>query len=496
MPSSENSYDLLAQPWVPVIGSDGKARRVGLIELMQQSAAFRAFAGSPPVRVALLRLAVAVFRDALGCGEVTKEAWRRWWQAEEVPVQVVDYLDRHRGRFDLFDTARPFLQDASLRGDRTAVRSVAELAPHLPTGNNATLLHRTTDLNGSNPASFSTADAACWLVSLHAHARPGITASRDAAPPGRVSGRAGALLGRLLAVPDCENLAHTLLLNLPRAERDPRDVPGYLAAAAVRDGEQARGPVSLLTWTSRHVLLLPDTPGRITAVKVAADESIDPLVPRETQASYDPHLLATPAARVVNGWALAPATLARTPLADAAAVSRHLAAPAPGSVLPIATALANEHRQVRMSVYGLAVESTAKFIDWTVTTIPCLGREGIVEAIAAAQLAADAAGAAAAALAWVEDRTAHPTSSCGSAIRERAAAAVWQYLDAPGRELLNRLSERHATGAEKTRWHQLCAQAARTVIDSMSYPHAHTLVGVRANTRLEHALASSLGNAE
>ncbi|HEU5425362.1 MAG TPA: type I-E CRISPR-associated protein Cse1/CasA [Actinocrinis sp.] len=495
MSPSENSYDLLTRAWIPVIGADGKTRRVGLIELMREAAGLRAFAGAPPVRIALLRLALAVFRDALGSDAIEESVWRRWWRAEEVPAEVADYLDRHRGRFDLFDTARPFLQDPALRGDRTAVRSVAELAPHLPTGNNATLLHQTTDLDGANPASFSVADAACWLVSLHAHSRPGMTSTRDATPPGRLSGRAGPLLGRLLAVPDCENLARTLLLNLPRAARDPHDVPGYLAATPVRDGAQARGPVSLLTWTSRHVLLQLDTPDRVSAVKVAADRDVDPLVPRESQASYDPHLLASPAAKVVNGWTLAVATLGRTPLADAAAVNKHLASPAPGSLLPLAAAIAAEHRYVRMSVYGLAVESTAKFVDWTVTNIPCAGREGIAEAVAAAQLAADAAAAAAGALALVEDRAAHPSSTSGSAIREHAAAAVWQYLDAPGRELLNRLSERHATEAEKLRWQRLCAEAARRVIDSMSHPCGHKVAGVRANTRLEQVLASSQRNA-
>lgn len=496
MSPSENSYDLLTRAWIPVLGADGKARRVGLMELMREAAALRAFAGAPPVRVSLLRLAVAVLRDALGTDAVDESAWRGWWDAEQLPGEVADYLHRHRARFDLFDTDRPFLQDPTLRGDRTAVRSVAELAPHLPTGNNATLLYQTTDLDGANPASFSVADAACWLVSLHAHSRPGMTSSRDAAPPGRLSGRAGPLLGRLVAVPDCENLARTLLLNLPRAARDPLDVPGYLAARPVRDGAEARGPVSLLTWTSRHVLLLPGTADRISAVKLAADPDADPLVPRETQASYDPHLLASPAARVVNGWALAAATLGRTPLADAAVVNKHLNAPAPGSLLPHAAAIAAEHRHVRMSVYGLAVESTAKFVDWMVTSIPCVGREGLDESIAAARLAAEAAASAASALVMADERAAHLSPASSLALRDHAAAAVWQYLDAPGRELLNRLSERRATEAEKARWQRLCAEAARRAIDSMSYAYEQPTAGVRASARLEQVLVSSQRNAE
>lgn len=500
MASVRHSYDLLTQPWIPVIASDGMSRRVGLADLLRDAASLHAVAGVPPVRVAVLRLAVAVLRDALGQGAIDEAWWRASWKAGELPHDAVaDYLSRHHDRFDLFSRTHPFLQDPALQGDRTAVRSVAELTPHLPKGNNATLIHRTTDLHGPNPVRFDFADAACWLVSLHAHVRPGSTAARHAAPPGRVSGRAGPLLGRLLAVPDCENLARTLLLNLPRAAREPFDLPAYRAPEPVRVGDDACGPVSLLTWTSRHVLLLPDDGATVTAVKLAADEYPDPLVPRGTQASHDPHLLAAPAANVVNGWTLETASRCRTPLADTAIVARHAASAAPGSVLPAAVAMAAEHRSVRVCVYGLAVESTAKYTDWTVNSIPCVSHGSIAAAAEAARLAADAAGVAAAALTRMDDRFGGAASAHGPAAGERASEAVWRQLDAPGRELLVRLTQRRATGAELARWQRLCADAARTAINELtcrcargsSQPCAHKEVGVRAAARLEQSLAAT-----
>lgn len=500
MASVRHSYDLLTQPWIPVIGSDGKSRRLGLIDLFQDAAALRSVAGVPPVRVAVLRLAIAVLRDALGHGAIDEASWQAGWDAGKLLGDAIaDYLSQHRDRFDLFSPEHPFLQDPALRGDRTVVRSVAELTPHLPKGNNATLIHRSTDLHGPNPVRFSFADAACWLVSLHAHVRPGSTAARHAAPPGRVSGRAGPLLGRLLAVPDCENLARTLLLNLPRAARDPFDLPAYRAAEPVRTGEEAYGPVSLLTWTSRHVLLLPEEGGTVTAVKLAADQYPDPLLPRGTQASHDPHLLAAPAASVVNGWTLEPASRCRTPLADAAVVTRHAASPAPGSVLPAAADAAAVHRSVRICVYGLAVESTGKYTDWTVNSIPCISRGSITAVAGAARLAANAAGTAATALARLDDRFAGQLPAHGSAVGDRASEEVWLRLDASGRELLARLAERRATGAELARWQRLCADAARVVINevtcrctrSPSKTCVHKEVAVRATARLEQSLASA-----
>lgn len=498
MSPDSRSYDLLVQPWIPVIGSDGTPRRLGLAQLLHDAASLRAIGGAPPVRIAVLRLAVAVLRDSLGHGAVEEAWWRTSWETEDLlDDAVAEYLSRHRDRFDLFSSERPFLQDSSLRGDRTAVRSVAELAPQLPKGNNATLLHRTTDLDGPNPVRFTFADAACWLVSFHAHTRPGTTCSRDAAAAGPVSGRAGPLLGRLLAVPDCENLARTLLLNLPRAARDPLDLPSYRAAEPVRPGGDACGPVSLLTWTSRHVLLLPEE-GTVTAVKVAADEAVDPLVPRGIQASHDPHLLARTAAKVVNGWTFAAASSRRTPLADAAQITRCVEAPAPGSVLP-AAAVAAQHRTVRISVYGLAVESTAKYTDWTVNSIPCASRGSIAATAGCALLAAEAAGKTAAALARMGDRLPSTTSALGATARERATDEVWRQLDGPGRELLARLSKRRATGAELAKWRRLCADAARMVISEMTCPCAqgsdracaHKEIGVRAAARLEQRLAST-----
>src|SRR5581483_412301 len=295
---SDNSYDLVTDEWIPVKSMRGDSFRVGLGELIRSATALRALTGPPPVRIAILRLVTALLRDALGPAAIEEQAWRTWWETGRLPVDAVSaYLADYGNRFRLFDAERPFMQNPVMRADRTAVRSVAELAPHLPTGNNATLIHRTTDLGGANPATFTNAEAACWLVSFHAHTRPGITSSLDASPPGRVSGRAGPLLGRLVAVPEGDDLARTLLLNLPRQARHPLDLPAYRCDQPVRRGEDACGPVSLLSWTSRHVLLLPDTGGTVKAVKVAADDDVEPLVPRTTQALNDPHLLILPAER-------------------------------------------------------------------------------------------------------------------------------------------------------------------------------------------------------
>ncbi len=488
MCASQDTYDLVAEPWIPVTLANGTADRVGLAALVRQADSLRAFAGPPPVRICVLRLVVAILRDSLGHAGIEPGQWRRWWDAGHLPVnQVTDYLSRHAARFDLFGAQHPFLQDGAMRGDRTAVKSVAELMPHLPTGNNAMLFHRNTDLGGTNPARLSPADAACWLISLHAHTRPGITPSLNAAPPGRASGRGGLLVGRLAAVPEAQTVARTLLLNLPCAARDPGDVPGYLAREPVRPGADARGPAGLLSWTSRHVLLLPEPDGTVEAVKIAVDNAVDPLVPRDVQAAHDPHVLATMTDKAVDGWALAGAKSGRTPLGDAAVLIRHAAAPNPGSVLPQATAAAR-HDPVQITVYGLAVEATSKYTDWSAYNIAWADPSSIALVVEPAKIAADAAARAAASIASAAGSGSDTATARTARRRECATTAVWHLLDAPGRALLGRLAQRPMTDEEQAQWRSLCAQAARTAVAQTPYMYKHAAIAAHARGQLEKAL--------
>ncbi len=494
---TDDSYDLVANPWIPVIGLDGTPDRVSLAELARRAGSLRAFGGPPPVRVAVLRLVVAMLRDCLGTDPVAPDRRAWWWDRGVLPhEEFADYLRAYAARLRLFDDERPFLQDPRLRGDRTTIKSVAELAPHLPKGNNATMIHQTTDLGGPNPVRFSAADAACWLVSVHAHIRPGITPSRAGAPPGRVSARGGPLLGRLAVVPECETLARTLLMNLPLGRRDPLDVPAYRAEQPVRSAEQACGPVSVLTWTSRHVLLVPDADGTVAEAKVAADPDIDPLLPRYVQAAHDPHLLATAKQVSADGWAIAPATTDRLALADAAVIARYAAFPAPCSVLPAAVAASRGAYSVRLSVYGLAVESTSKFTGWSVSSIPCVDHVSVQSAVNMARIAAEAAGEAAA----MSDNGRYGADRQGDrrrmAIRARTAAGVWRSLEAHGRVLLGRLAAKPMDRDELTRWYGHCARAARATLRESCHAAPYSPGAQRAWARLESTLAAAFRTVE
>jgi CRISPR-associated protein Cse1 family len=496
MLASDDSYDLVANPWIPVIGLDGAPERVGLAELARRAGSLRALGGAPPVRIAVLRLIVAMLRDCLGTAPVAPDRRRQWWDRGVLPHEEFgEYLREHSARLRLFDARQPFLQDPRLREDRTPLKSVAELAPHLPTGNNATMTRQTTDLGGSNPARFPAADAACWIVSIHAHVRPGITVSRGAVPPGRVSGRGGPLLGRLAAVPECGTLARTLLLNLPPGPRDPLDVPAYRAAEAVRPGEQARGPVSVLTWTSRHVLLVPNPDGTVTEAKVAVDSEVDPLLPRAVLAEHDPHLLAAARPNPTGGWTLAAATTDRLALADAALIARHSAFPAPGSVIPAAIEASRGEYSVWLSVYGLSVESTSKFTGWTVSSVPCANHASAQAAVNLARIAAEAAGEAAAA-AEPGSRSPERADRRRAVIRARTAAIVWRSLDARGRVLLGRLAAGPIDQDELAQWYTHCARAARTALRESCHAAAYAPSTQRAKTRLEFTLASALRTLE
>lgn len=464
MATCDDPYDLVTNPWIPVVDRAGFPARVGLAELFEHAGSLRAFAGPPPVRTALLRLATALVRDALGRAQITDDRWDVWWRSGALPVDVVDrYLADYADRLTLFDPSNPFLQDASLNGEAAAIVPAAKLASCLRAGDGSGVPRQLTDTEPGSPARITAADAACWLVAEHAHSFTDAAEGRHSGAAARISYGSGLLHGRLLAVPECDDIARTVLLNLPRAAREPGDVPSYLASRPVRPGAQACGPVSLLTWTACRVLLVRGRGGLVDAVKLAADKHADPSVPRQVQADHDPHLLAACSGAADGEWTLAAAAAERTPLRDAAVLARYLAAPAIGSALPAATSAAL-HVPVRLAVYGSHVDSATGCRDWTDSSLPWNAHDFVLAAAIAAQAAANVAGAAAAVLAETTDGPAGSDPRFAATLRERAYAGVWRRLDAPGRELLDRIAGRPAGQVDLAEWRRHCVTATYTAL--------------------------------
>ncbi len=130
------SYDLLTEPWIPVLRMDGTADALGLRDVLHQAHELRGLTGETPlVTASLYRLLLAVLYRALGMP--TSDTWEDLWEEGRFPAEALDaYFSRWQDRFDLFHPERPFLQWPD---ERVKPKSVINLVPHMASGNNATL---------------------------------------------------------------------------------------------------------------------------------------------------------------------------------------------------------------------------------------------------------------------------------------------------------------------------------------------------------------------
>ncbi|MBT9258261.1 MAG: type I-E CRISPR-associated protein Cse1/CasA [Clostridiales bacterium] len=133
---TQPSYDLLREPWIPVVRSDGSFDSLGLRDVLFQAHELRAVSGETPVvTAAIYRLLLAVLYAALGMPN--SDTWEDIRAQGRFPSDRLDaYLNRWSDRFDLFHPKRPFFQWSD---DRVSKKSIIDLVLHMASGNNATL---------------------------------------------------------------------------------------------------------------------------------------------------------------------------------------------------------------------------------------------------------------------------------------------------------------------------------------------------------------------
>ncbi|MFD0883260.1 type I-E CRISPR-associated protein Cse1/CasA [Streptosporangium algeriense] len=260
------SFDLLTQPWIPVVGEDGETRQLGLRDVILSAHTIRRItAETPTMTAALHRLLLAFFHRVYG--PESEAAWRELWTAEQLPTETLDtYL--HQDKFDLFHPEMPFMQCAKLAS--LAPATAAKLVPYRAVGNNVTLFDHTTAVDR---VALSPQEAARWLVTVQAFDPGGMKTpyekdkSSERAPCNHFG----------VVVVEGENLKETLLLNAlvyrPDHEKpmmtahDDRPVWEEETGPSPRpDKRTARGWTDLLTWPSRRVLLSATGSGEETLV--------------------------------------------------------------------------------------------------------------------------------------------------------------------------------------------------------------------------------------
>lgn len=303
--TGDHSFNLVAEPWIPVRRLDGSSAQVGLIAALTKAHTFAGLDVEYPTQEpALLRLLLAVCYRALG-GPADEREWRALWANETLPEPPIrSYLERWSHRFDLFDAETPFFQTPGLETTSGKPAPITKLVPYAPSGNNVPLL---TPLTGGGPFALAPAAAARWLIERHAW---GTTSDKTGAVgnPLVKAGKDTPAVGHLASVgfvsPLGATLKETLLLNLVPlggqwTRSAPEDLPAWErppdgAARQKRTGDDGgripTGVCDLYTWQGRRILLLPEhdegCTTSVSRVVVCAGDDIA----RDSAINIDPHI--------------------------------------------------------------------------------------------------------------------------------------------------------------------------------------------------------------
>ncbi|MFJ2415288.1 type I-E CRISPR-associated protein Cse1/CasA [Streptomyces brevispora] len=276
MPETEDktagalSFDLTAQPWIPVLRQDGNQDELSLRQVFEQAGSLRRLVGDLPTQeFALVRLLLALAHDALD-GPRDAEGWGKLWADDGCFEPLAAYLDEHRGRFDLLDSRTPFFQVAGLHTAKNEVFPLNRIVADVPNG--------APFFSSRMPAvdRLTFAEAARWVVHTHAYDTSGIktgVAGDDRVKGGRVYPLGVGWAGNLGGVfAEGRTLRETLLLNLVAPADTPglssgdngEDRPAWRRGACGPGAGPTRPPTGLrdlYTWQSRRLLLHADADG-------------------------------------------------------------------------------------------------------------------------------------------------------------------------------------------------------------------------------------------
>lgn len=245
---SRPSFNVLTEPWIPVIRSDGSRDELGIVPCLEQAQNLREIRDPAPiVEFGLHRLLVVFMLDALmhvnrrpeGLLDV-KDLLR---EGRFDPGMIEAYVERCGDVFDLFHPERPFLQT---KMDKAKPKPLAGMFPAVPSGTNAVHWHHVLEVS----TRVSAQEAARLLTTIApfmTSGGAGLSPSINGAPA-------------VYALPMGKNLFDTILLNTPlRTNQDSGD--GAVAWRSTRMPGQERTQattVESLTWRPRRIHLVPE----------------------------------------------------------------------------------------------------------------------------------------------------------------------------------------------------------------------------------------------
>lgn len=259
-------FNLIDEPWIPCITSEGNSKELGLRDTLLKAHELREICDdSPLVTVAIHRLLLAILYRAYS-GPKNFGRWRELYVRGKFDPKIVsDYLIQWKSRFYLLDDEHPFYQMSGLETNNSV--SVNRLATECASGNNATLFDHCSD---DEEVSWSFVKVARKLLACQSFAL-GFGKSGNAKINGKdeilpYSADAIALRGMTVWIQG-PSLFDTLMTNLvvpseneslpPWELNDPHKHRDKLSGKK-RRSVASLGTVDRFTWQSRLIRLIPN----------------------------------------------------------------------------------------------------------------------------------------------------------------------------------------------------------------------------------------------
>lgn len=133
------TFDVLSEPWIPVVEEDGTTRELGLLETLERAHQLRAVQDpSPLVEYSVYRFLIVFLMDMLRPEDT--EALEDLLEEGQFDLdRIRDYVAMNQAEgvsFDLFDMERPFLQTTYRSEWDQKPKPVSVLDYTAPNGNN------------------------------------------------------------------------------------------------------------------------------------------------------------------------------------------------------------------------------------------------------------------------------------------------------------------------------------------------------------------------
>jgi len=248
------SFNVLKEPWIPAVDRHGTVKEVGILELLEKSPELVEIRDpSPLFQFGMYRLLITFLTDLYRPESPDDIGY--WLEQGCFDMERIEkYVSDKFPRFDIFDVEHPFLQvkpNPKFEVE-SALKSVANLLPEMPTGNNDLLFNAVLE----NEHAFSPAVCAKALCCMGLFSTAGVQnypSGVNGTPP-------------LYLLIRGENLFETLAFNtwVPSLELTSYDDNVVWRSTRFIEPKKKVNDISYiegLMWPTRRVCLVPDSRG-------------------------------------------------------------------------------------------------------------------------------------------------------------------------------------------------------------------------------------------